>query len=385
MDIFCEVRDFSGNVLNRIVHKFPFNSWKTEFQKVYAGLRTSYFNENELLIAKIGSSHGSMSMLDFKVINESDNSVKTIPTRISMNFLIYKKEFSSFNQLDTAFESELTAVGKRQRDFLIELIQSNFDFFKMLPIYAPYTSLIQSSGYGKSKLTNEILKLKPGVSLVFRNQSERGYPIQTEWVKDFEQFIYGSTLDELPLNVADWKNLKAIEYSPGRVLLGILIILEAYISWFWKLRLSGLSREESIQFIGKHFISSSSKWGDQNNTLTFNEGSFCSEFTIYKTVTWISALSANRTTDIHDFSHNFGFPRKAVEELFPEYENFPFLFFFDEISNFDRKAPLGRLPGIHVLQRAFHALKTIPKIMAIAIGTAIDAWNFYPAVRDKYL
>ena len=130
LDIFCEIRDFSGNVLNRIVHKFPFNSWKTEFQKVYADLRTSYFNETEWLTAKIGS---SLSMLDFEVINESDNSVKTIPTRISMNFLIYKKEFSSFNQLDTAFESELTAVGKRQRDFLIKLIQSNFPIkFRLL-------------------------------------------------------------------------------------------------------------------------------------------------------------------------------------------------------------------------------------------------------------
>lgn len=101
----------------------------------------------------------------------------------------------------------------------LNLIKKNETF------YAPFSGLIQSSGFGKSKLCLDLIQKRPGIYLVFRNQGETGIPGMPGWMRAFTDFVLEPPTDELPLDL----NIgKAKDSTPGKFLLGLKIILDSY-------------------------------------------------------------------------------------------------------------------------------------------------------------
>ena len=90
-------------------------------------------------------------------------------------------------------------------------------------IYAPYMPLIQSSGYGKSKITDELLKTYPGVSMVFRNQVIEDIQGKADCVLNFQRYIYDAPIDVFLIEEDACYRSLAIYYPSGRFLLDYFV------------------------------------------------------------------------------------------------------------------------------------------------------------------
>lgn len=78
--------------------------------------------------------------------------------------------------LKVSFSRSLSSVGQKVlQDLEITLLErcGNGNWTSYL---APIVSLCQSSGAGKSKMSVELLKRRPGHYIVFREKDQTGYP-----------------------------------------------------------------------------------------------------------------------------------------------------------------------------------------------------------------
>jgi hypothetical protein len=111
-------------------------------------------------------------------------------------------EPESLGNLKAAFESNLTEVGQDQFKILENYIKNSHKCFSSDEFYAPILPLIQSSGFGKSKICDELLLIHPGIAAVFRgSKSEENlysYPLESFWIENMMNFIYLNTMDEVP-------------------------------------------------------------------------------------------------------------------------------------------------------------------------------------------
>ena len=119
------------------------------------------------------------------------------------NFMCFEVYFEAAgNGLYECLRAEITDTGDHQFKFLESHVQALSNICKTTQtIYAPFTSFIQSSGFGKTKLCLELLKKHPGIYFVFRRESDTGVPHMENYMKDFVIFVVGAQKDELPLEL----------------------------------------------------------------------------------------------------------------------------------------------------------------------------------------
>ena len=130
-------------------------------------------------------------------------------------------------------------------------------------IYAPLTSFIQSSGFGKTKICLELLKKHPGIYIVFRNPTDTGIPNTADWMINAKNFMINAPNDDLPLDLDRWSNCTALDYTPGRFLIFTLVMIENYYDYLQKQipeELKGEEKEKekaiskAISEFGGHFM-----------------------------------------------------------------------------------------------------------------------------------
>ena len=357
------------------VEKYPLNGWKAILESLTKQriVFRNHLNErkeintkaetgsNETFLATDGEVIFTKTCMIFEVSDRVNNSIPD-------------------NSLTKSFKAKLTRVGEQQLNGLKTLLSKMPNIILQNNIYAPYMPLIQSSGYGKSKITDELLKTYPGVSMVFRNPSDRGYPRQADCVLNFQRYIYDAPIDVFPIEEDACFRSLAIYYPSGRFLLGLFRVMQSYFRQFSRIyRSNQHDRVAAIRSIGEHFMSNNSNWLED---LSF-DGS--SALTMGTLVQYISRLLKPLNNDMSNDSFIFvGFTKEDVRVALPEGQNFPFLILMDEIACFDGNAAPGRLSGVHVVRRALHFFKN-PRLFVIGIGTGCDSWDYAPAVRDRSL
>lgn len=78
--------------------------------------------------------------------------------------------------LISSFGKKISDTGSRQKSLLINFICQSMVMFLSGKFYAPFTSICQSSGTGKTRLILECADSLPMIYGVFRADSDRSYP-----------------------------------------------------------------------------------------------------------------------------------------------------------------------------------------------------------------
>ena len=301
------------------------------------------------------------------------------------NFMKIKVELEPQTQLGLyqSFKALLTVVGRYQgrilEDQLIQysrLVQTEENF------YAPFTSIVQSSGSGKSKLCIELLQKYPGMFLVFRKPGENGIPNQSKWMEAFSNFIFSAPKDDLPIDINELVLSRAIGYSPGRFLIALNSILKKYKELFDIEIAKTQDRNEAIANLGRRFMEDP-KSSNYQDFYKFQDD-LISNLELKHRETLIKDLLKEITEflcpSVRDDSSPMGFMCGTNHSW-----NFPFLLFFDEADNLNLLTAKNRLFGVNVIRRGLHLLPAEARIMVVAIGTNSDVLDFTPSVRNNSL
>lgn len=257
-----------------------------------------------------------------------------------------------------SFLAGLTAPGLSQRKLLIKLLLNYSKIVRLeKSYYAPFTSLIQSSGSGKSKLCTEILTEYKGIYLVFRKIGENGIPAEASWMNTFFKYVLSVKNDNVPINTAEL----ATNSTPARFLLALNLVIEKYLKIYAEeLVVCHGSRVEALRKLGKKFMT------DKRVDDTINEFD----------IDFFGLLKKNEST---------------VNEVIEKTMNLlkddgdPFLVILDEADNLNEMQERGRCKGVNIVRRALHLLNPTTKILTVAVGTNSDVLDFIPALNDNSL
>lgn len=285
-----------------------------------------------------------------------------------------------------ALNAQLTQTGSEQCLILEKHLLNISQIFRTGDsYYALFTSIIQSSGFGKTKICLELLKKYPGIFLVFRKMGETGIPHQIDWMSSLATFVTRASKDDLPFEISEILRSKAMEYTSGRFLIALLKLIETYFATFVELRTErdGItwSRTEAFELIGSHMLLKPSNQNLIQFNIEFTEGD---NRTIEQIIEAIKLL-------INSFSEILGNHQISVNSLYKEImqpdeeSQYPFIIFLDEADNLNERINPGRLPMLNVIRRALHLLDLNTRLLVVAIGTNCDALDFSPAIRDNSL
>lgn len=283
----------------------------------------------------------------------------------------------------SSFEFRPTTQGSHQMDLLkIYLARIHDVYVSDAVYYAPFVPLIQSSGYGKSKICFELLRECPGIPIVCRNAGT-GYPPEKGWMRSFFEFVFNqpNTYDDLPISDTMFPNEMAVHYTPSRVLIALETLLTAYIAWFERLRRTQ-SVQEAIETMGNHFISENPNWCDDEGIKI--------QFDLFDGRS-IAVVIRSVKILINNFVERCGSQVSVVDE--PTSVEFslklPFMFVFDEIGDFNFVSSVRpdqvRVPAVNIIRRGLHVLDSSTDLLAIALGTNTDIVTFMPTVRNNSL
>jgi hypothetical protein len=357
----------ANKLLSRNLFYVPASKWK-ECLSFPHKLRIDY-HEFEPKVTKIlkldyhKSDETSMVLLD----PEDATNTSARPKKLQ-NFMFFSVLMTdlSLNGFYEALNSDLTAVGRRQKDLLVKQIEKLHEMCqKNSSFYAPFTSLVQSSGSGKSKICLEVLREHFGVYLVFRKTTDSGIPQKTTWSDSFVNFVFGhDASDDTPIKPILWKNSFAKEYSTGRVLMALNLVIETYFA-----EIENIKNEQKLSEIDA--VSQVAKSMMQRPT-----------YSITKLLDDLSFEKLN--DDLISLADIITKLSNTVSKLLNS-KKFPFLFFVDEADLLNEFSSKGRVAGINVLRRALHLLDIDTNILVLAIGTNSDALDFTPSIRDNSL
>lgn len=354
-------------------------NWKDELLKNFtsANLKFVHFNSEEFDVIIEDKDLDCFSFHGTEVPN-----TKIFTATNFMWFKVFIKEAPTIG-LYEAFKADLTKVGSAQMSiFEKQLLEISRIFLISKAIYAPFTSLIQSSGSGKSKICTEVLIRNPGIYLVFRAESSSGIPKQASWIDEFVKFVFKSGIDELPADLSELENSLAKNFTPSRFLLALHAMIVEYFLKFQQLQLEGgYTREEAIEIIGKNFMKKPSA------TVAFFDPEFHSSDsrTIIEVVKDILYLINGCPNS--DGDNFYGINSNSIKLLMSTNDSseFPFLVFLDEADFLNVLTSRGRVPGVHVVRRALHLLGNNAKLLVVAIGTNSDVLDFTASVQDNSL
>ena len=245
-------------------------------------------------------------------------------------------------------------------------------------IYAPFTSLIQSSGTGKSKLCVEILSNYPGIYSVFRKQGEStGIPSAASWMKDMFNYVIKANEDELPFNAQQLSACQAIKFTPTKFLIALHAMIVAYYKFFQRAyEENNNSRDLALKQIGIYFQITPIE--TQTNPLFNPHFPETDLRNVSEVLSDISCLLNGEVSE--QKAKMYGLNLNIINVIMkPDiYSNFPFLLFLDEADYLNELTACGRLPGVHIVRRALHLLGADIRLLTVAIGTNPDVVDFTP-------
>lgn len=384
-NIICKVDYFISETFHNfeIIETFGVNlSSFLSLQNLFKIILRTHESESEF------NSGVKVEIVDKKLYFEAG--LHNIITEIKLkNFMWFEIHLEAApNTLYECLDAELTIVGDSQ----FKLLEKHLTTLSKLcrvhqDIYAPLTSFVQSSGFGKTKMCLELLKKHPGVYLVFRKVTDTGIPHMAPYMKKFIDFITNAPKDELPLTMPEIYRERAFNYTPGRFLIALYTFIKAYHDLLVD-AIERVKAERNPLFVGEDaiIIEAIRRLGanymfepyenalynlnvdfDVNQDLTF-------DILIAKISEECYAI--NKTIKrIHDTSS-----KSMSQEI-----TFPFLFFLDEADIFNKSNLPGKIHGINVIRRGLHLLNPTTPLLSIAIGTNSDALEFSPAVNDDSL
>ena len=386
--------------LRRVEHiRIPMGQLKEHLSKVilkkFFKIKTLVWNSEtgtheikEKIISTFPHSYSdAFNFLSTVTIRNEQNIEHTefVPERIKTFIWVETDLPPSVSGTQEALKGPMTKTGDLQSNLLQKYLKNASKICTISnKIYAPFTSFIQSSGFGKSKVCLDVLKKYPGIYMVFRKSTDTGLPKMLPWMSEFAKYVGEAKKDDMPTDM----EADANEYVSGRFLIALLTVIKAYKSIFRERYESNKAKiivepndlesgeeklilyDQTVEEIGAMFQDKPSENNCTNFKLSFNNQGF----------TKISDLTVNISNEISSFFSTY----KPVTDAGP----FPFLIFLDEAdvfndaNNTDR---LGRLDSIHIIRRGLHLLDHTTMIMVMAIGTNSDAIDFSPAVRDNSL
>ena len=355
-------------------------NWKNEISK--------YFTSSDSKLVRFVTENKSYEDFNVKISSDYLDDLFLIHGTESLNFPVTNfMWFKSISNepyavgLYSAFKSNLAKVGANQLNiFERQLLETSKIFHQSKTIYAPFTSVVQSSGTGKSKLCVQTLLKHPGVYLVFRSKDSSGIPKPAPWINNFVNFVFTAEADELPHAFNSWKACDAIKYTPSRFLIALHSIILAYFKKCEELISTGVSHEECIKKIGNYFL--------ENPTST--DSFLCPEFSLHdkRSVNDVVIEILSLVNIIPDEKYSYGLDLKLIKSIMTANPSsgsfiFPFLIFLDEADYLNELSGKGRVPGVHVVRRALHLLGVKAHLLVVAIGTNSDTLDFSLSVKDN--
>lgn len=285
-----------------------------------------------------------------------------------------------------ALAAPLTTTGLTQLNEFDEiLISCNGICNESQNAYAPFTALIQSSGFGKTKLCLESLLRHPGLYVVFRRENDNGIPAMSNWMKRFQIFVLEAMSDSLPDDSSDLNKSRV-----GKFLIGLEAILREYIRCFeaWETLLTSNEqttedrkqkiKTEVVEMIGKTFM--------KNPVVSTNVPSSTSSPAPSEIVFDPRFENSLGVVTLANIKVRLSSAFVQLNNIIPKNsQNFPFLLFLDELELMIPPLSLGRASAVNVVRRALHVMNTTSNFMVVAIGTNSDALSLAPAVRDDSL
>lgn len=272
-----------------------------------------------------------------------------------------------FGPLYHSLSVDLTSPGKIQMNFLSAHLKNLSLIYKTKPsFYAAFSGFIQSSGFGKTKLCLELLNHHPGIYLVIRTGGQTGVPRMSKWMGSFFNYVKSGDIDDLPPIKELQENARAQNYTPGRFLIALKILLQRYISFVHERTSASVSKSDILQEL----------------RLVFAEGALLesSESGIFSNLNFFA-----------DDHSTFSQVKKDLDSLlnsileFFNSMNYPFLLFLDELDVFKNSEDSKRATGLNIVRRGLHCLDTQTNLFTLAIGTNSDALEFTPEIRDNSL
>ena len=287
---------------------------------------------------------------------------------------------SEYRTIVSSFKKELLSKDDRQKSVILKYLTDMMYLYNLTPrFYAPFVTICQSSGVGKSRLILECGEDIPLIYGVFRSESDKSYPAMSHWIKMFVDYVLGGNCSDYIPKEGDFLNMGAESYSMGRVLIFIDSLLEAFKSWYRKFISQNKTSAEAFKKINAMFYTFSGqaefsefiKIRSNKNMFAKNESGNELEPVKFKDV----------FDSIGDITKYFS------SAMSKEYKDAPFVIVFDELSLLLEMEFPNRLNLFHIIRRALHLLQPeiTCRLLIVGIGTNVDVSLLHKEVTDDSL
>ena len=221
-----------------LLKKVSLQDWKTFVSsKNCSELKMKIFENNEYIWKRIKLFPSNGTGVETKVYDALDSSIEykiysftEIVGKISTSQSLPRKHKVA---IANSFSSNLTAAGIIQNDLIIKYFSTALKIYRSGIIYASYTSLCQSSGFGKSRGAADCGLRLGAIYGVFRKVGDDGFPLQASWVKKFYNYINDAADDDFPASynessLSGRKGINCLNCKVGRVLIFVKAMILAY-------------------------------------------------------------------------------------------------------------------------------------------------------------
>ena len=339
----------------------------------------------------------------FYLVNDQNEPVEHLPLYTYQELYItmapietgtYSLSTGDIDILESSFCTELLAPGNEQLVLLLQYFSESWNTFNLASkFYAPYITVSQSSGVGKSRLILECGSYLPIVYGVFRASSDKSYPPMSPWISQFYEYITSTPVDgditiledtdsnsnssssEIRLSDKDIMRSKASTTRVGRVLVFIEALLKAYTDMY-NFRISLPEYENNpfkvFEVLSAYFATEKG----QDSFLSFI--SYTENDARSIGVITESILSLTQYFSEISKTLNYPFALNNTKIL-------PFLLVLDEVSLLLEFKSDPNVNPLYVIRRALHLLSKRTVILCIAIGTNSDVSSYNRAVNDDSL
>lgn len=389
VDVRVDIYPLESNDFKTISFRAAVPEWKQKLLNCFssADLKfVTYIDKDSSIETDIKiNNHDCDALIIQEIISSLDERPRYFNIKNFMFFKAHVKQAPTFG-LYESFKATLTSVGIKQKAILEkQLLASHKMYIDSARIYAPFTSLVQSSGSGKSKLCVEILFNYPGIYSVFRKKGEStGIPNEASWMKDMFNYVIKADADELPIDIRQLLNCQAIKFTPTKFLIALHAMIVSYYKCFQKTYVENSnSRSRALKKIGEHF---------QSNPIETDTNSFFKpdfpETDSRKVSEVLADISCFLSGEVSEQKAKmYGLDEKIISIIMKpdRLSKYPFLLFLDEADYLNELTARGRLPGVHIVRRALHLLDADTRLLTVAIGTNSDVMDFTPSVNDNSL
>ena len=285
--------------------------------------------------------------------------------------------------LKMAFQVKIQGKGNKQIRILLRYLSQCMSAFSKSEFYAPFTSICQSTGSGKSRLALECGKYIPLIYGVFRAESDNGFPPLSHWILQFYKWVNEAASDDF--DSSDTQNLNTDNSGVkfrcdnclvGRVLIYILALLQAYEDIYKYFIELNYSPADSIRKASSWFSSEAG----QKAFATFVKPDTFKNDDVKAILSQIKAKTLYFNSIVASIYENSSDPLfKAIGR------DLPFLLVFDEATVLLEIESTFRLNMLFIIRRALHHISPDSKLLCLAIGTNSDVSIIHRSVHDDSL